>query len=221
MSKKSNPKQNGSITELVFVIDRSGSMGGLESDTIGGVNAVLAKNRTAPGEAQVTTALFDHEILYLHDHQDLRRVQDLTRRDYQVRGCTALLDAVGDTIEHVDRVQGYLPAAHKADHVIVTIVTDGYENASKRWDYARVKRAIEAHKELGWEFLFLGANIDVAAEASRIGISADYAAPYVADGMGTQVAYEAVAAANVAVRACGYAPKSWANAVRADARARG
>lgn len=214
-------KKHESICELAFVIDRSGSMSGLESDTIGGVNSVLAKNRTAPGKANVTTVLFDHELTYLHDHTDLARVADLTERDYQVRGCTALLDAVGETIEHIDKVQSYLPKSHRADSVVVTIVTDGYENASKRWTYPRVKRAIEAHRKRGWEFLFLGANIDVAAEATKIGIDADLAAPYMADSHGTQLVYEAVAAANMAVRACGTAPRSWADSVRADAKARG
>ncbi len=209
------------ITELVFIIDRSGSMAGLESDTIGGINAVLNKNRTAPGTANVTTILFDHEIVYLHDHKSLAKVKNLTSRDYQVRGCTALLDAVGSGIKHVEKVQGYLPKPFRAANVVVTIVTDGYENASKRWTYDQIKRTIEEHKEQGWEFLFLGANIDVAAEAGKMGITADYAAPYIADGQGTHLAYEAVAQANYAVRACGSAPKGWAQRVRADAAARG
>lgn len=221
MSKKQGSKKTQeSIAELVFIIDRSGSMAGLESDTIGGVNAVLAENRDEPGKAYVTTVLFDHEIVRLHDHKPLAKIHDLTAKDYSVRGCTALLDAVGETIEHVDRVQGYLPKAARAGRVIVTIVTDGYENASKHWDYPRVKRAIEAHRERGWEFVFLGANIDVAAEASRIGVEAANAVAYVADSQGTQLAYEAVARQTVAVRACGSAPKDWATKVRADAAAR-
>ena len=118
-------KTKTNITELVFVIDRSGSMGGLESDTIGGVNSVLAKNREVDGVAFVTTILFDHQIAYLHDHVELSQVANLTRKDYQVRGCTALLDAVGEAIEHTKKVQHYLPKTHRAGHVVVTIITDG------------------------------------------------------------------------------------------------
>ncbi|MDO5120026.1 MAG: vWA domain-containing protein [Coriobacteriales bacterium] len=204
------------LTELVFVIDRSGSMGGLESDTIGGVNSVLAENRQIDGEAYVTTVLFDHEIMYLHDHVDLREVTDLTRKDYQVRGCTALLDAVADAIKHTDRVQGYLPKPFRAKKVIVTVVTDGLENASKRYSYTQVKSLIEEKTAQGWDFLFLGANIDVAAEADRLGIARENAAPYLADSMGTSVAYEAVACAQRMSRTKGHVDKSWAAGVRAD-----
>lgn len=207
--------------ELVFVIDRSGSMGGLESDTIGGVNAVLAENRKLKGEAHVTTVLFDHEIKYLHDHANLRDVADLTSRDYQVRGCTALLDAVGDAITHTTRVQGYIPKAFRADKVIVTIVTDGFENASKRYTYAQIRKLIDEKTGEGWEFLFLGANIDVAAEAGKLGIRQEYATPYVSDGMGTRLAYEAVACAQVSARTVGHVDSAWANPTRADAANRG
>jgi len=209
------------LTELVFVIDRSGSMGGLESDTIGGVNATLAKNRAVEGEANVTTILFDHHIEYLHDHVNLRKVADLTEKDYWVRGSTALLDAVAEAINHTDKVQHYLPKPFRAKNVVMTIVTDGFENASRKYSYPEVKRMIEEHQEKGWVFLFLGANIDVAAEAGKLGIASDYAAPYVADGVGTHVAYEAVAHANISMRKCGSVSPSWANGVRADAAKRG
>ena len=208
------------LTELVFVIDRSGSMCGLESDTIGGVNTVLAQNRAVDGDANVTTILFDNRISYLHDHVDLKEVKDLTRDDYHVGGCTALLDAIGEAITHTEKVQGYLPKDHRAEHVIVTIVTDGFENASRRYTYPQIKRMIEAHREQGWELIFLGANIDVEAEADRLGISADNAAPYVSDDKGTHLAYESVASANVAVRTCGSMPVGWADAVRADVKKR-
>lgn len=208
------------LTELVFVIDRSGSMCGLESDTIGGVNAVLAQNRTVDGDANVTTILFDNRISYLHDHVDLREVKDLTRDDYYVGGCTALLDAIGEAIEHTEKVQGYLPKGHRAEHIIVTIVTDGLENASRRFTYPQIKRMIGAHREQGWEFIFLGANIDVEAEADRLGISTENAAPYLSDDMGTHLAYESVACANVAVRTCGSMPAGWADAVRDDVKKR-
>ena len=209
------------LTELVFVIDRSGSMGGLESDTIGGVNATLAKNRAVDGEAYVTTVLFDHEIKYLHDHVNLRKVADLTEKDYSVRGSTALLDAVADAINHTDRVQHYLPKPFRAKNVVVVIITDGYENASRKYRYPEVKRMIEEHREKGWEFLFLGANIDVAAEAGKLGIEIDNAAPYLADSVGQGIAYEAIAHATVSMRNCGSVAPSWADAVRADAAKRG
>ena len=207
--------------ELVFIIDRSGSMSGLESDTIGGVNGVLAKNRAVEGVAHVTTMLFDNKLEYLHDHVDLKEVKDLTDKDYWVRGCTALLDAIAETIIHVEKVQGYLPSEAKADKIIVTIITDGLENASKRHTYPEVKRMIEAHTEMGWEFLFLGANIDVAAEATRLGILQENAAPYMSDGMGTAVAYDAMANANIMARTCGKVSKNWARRVRDDVAKRG
>ena len=209
------------ISELVFIIDRSGSMAGLESDTIGGVNGVLAKNRAIEGTAHVTTMLFDNHLEYLHDHKDLKEVADLTDKDYWVRGCTALLDAVAETIIHVEKVQGYLPTEAKADNVVVTIITDGLENASRHHTYAEVKHMIEAHTEMGWEFIFLGANIDVAAEAGRLGIRADHAAPYMSDSMGTAVAYESVACANVQARTFGKVAPSWAQKVRDDVAKRG
>ena len=208
-------------TELVFIIDRSGSMSGLESDTIGGVNGVLAKNRAVEGDAFVTTMLFDDKLEYLHDHKDLKEVGNLTDKDYWTRGCTALLDAVAETIIHIEKVQGYLPDKSKAEHVVVTIITDGLENASRRHSYAEVKRMIEAHTEMGWEFLFLGANIDVAAEAGRLGIREDHAAPYLSDCAGTAVAYESIAEANVQTRTCGKVMPSWAAGVRADVAKRG
>ena len=208
-------------TELVFIIDRSGSMSGLESDTIGGVNGVLTKNRAVEGMANVTTMLFDDRLEYLHDHKDLREVNNLTEKDYWVRGCTALLDAIAETIIHVEKVQGYLPKDAKADQVVVTIITDGLENASRRHNYAEVKRMIEAHTEMGWEFLFLGANIDVAAEAGRLGIREDHAAPYMSDSIGTMAAYESVAEANVQARKCGMVMPSWSRSVREDVAKRG
>jgi len=218
MKKKALDKN---LTELVFVIDRSGSMQGLEKDTIGGVNSVLEKNRAVEGEAFVTIILFDHEIKYLYDHVDLRKVSNLTPADYQVRGCTALLDAVREAIEHTGRVHHYVPKSFRPKNVICTIVTDGLENASKRFTYRQIKQLIEKKETQGWEFLFLGANIDVAAEAGKLGISRENAAPYVADDKGTFIAYEAVAHAQVARRTVGAMPCGWADSVRADAAKRG
>ena len=213
------------LTELVFVIDRSGSMGGLETDTIGGFNATLAKHRKADGEAIVSTVLFDNEMKVLHDRLPIAEVTDMTDRDYQVRGCTALLDAVGGAVRHIGRVHGYLPDEYRPEHTIVVITTDGYENASRQYTYERVKQMIEQKKEEGWEFLFLGANIDAVGEAARIGIEADRSVNYVADEMGTRVMNAAVADATVVMRAQTVgSPRmtgSWKAPVERDHAARG
>lgn len=188
------------LTELVFIVDRSGSMGGLETDTIGGFNATLDAHRSAEGEAVVSTVLFDNEMLVLHDREPIAEVAPLTDRDYRVRGCTALLDAVGGVIKHIGRVQGYLPEEYRPARTIVVITTDGYENASRKYTYDQVKRMVEQKKEQGWEFLFLGADIDAVGEAARIGISQDRAVMNLADGEGQRVAYEAVTAATCMMR---------------------
>ena len=190
----------GNLTELVFIVDRSGSMGGLETDTIGGFNATLDAHRNAEGEAVVSTVLFDNETLVLHDRLPIADVPPLTGRDYQVRGCTALLDAVGGAIKHIGRVHGYLPEEYRPAHTIVVITTDGYENASRMYTYDQVKRMVEQKKEQGWEFLFLGADIDAVGEAARIGIAQDRAVMNLADGEGQRVASEAVASATCMLR---------------------
>ena len=188
------------LTELVFVIDRSGSMGGLESDTIGGFNATLKAHRKAEGEAVVSTILFDNEVEVLHDRLNIADVKPITEKEYWVRGCTALLDAVGGSISHISRVHGYLPEEVRPGHTIMVITTDGLENASRKYTYEHVKRLITQKEKEGWDFLFLGANIDAAAEAGRIGISPDFAATYVADKEGTRVMQRAQCAATVAMR---------------------
>ena len=213
------------LTELVFVIDRSGSMGGLETDTIGGFNATLAKHRTAEGDAIVSTVLFDNEMKVLHDRLPIAEVVDMSDRDYQVRGCTALLDAVGGAIRHISRVHGYLPEEYRPEHMIMVITTDGLENASREYSYERVKKMIEQKGEEGWEFLFLGANIDAVQEAARIGIAADRSVTYLADGEGTRLMNATVAEATCAMRArpCS-APRmtgSWKAAVEHDTAKRG
>ena len=208
------------LTEIVLVIDRSGSMAGLEADTIGGVNALIAKNQQLEGEAVVTTVLFDHETITLHDRVDIREVQPLTERDYQPRGCTALLDAVGAAVEHIAMIHRYLPQDHVPEHTIFAITTDGQENASKNFTYAQVKQMIEQHTEKGWEFLFLGANIDAAAEAGRIGIAPTRAAQYVSDSQGSGVAYDAVCGAIESKRCCASIAADWAAPVAADTAAR-
>lgn len=212
------------LTELVFIVDRSGSMVGLEDDTVGGINAVLARNREAEGEAIVSIVLFDNEAEVLVDRVPLAEVRDLTREDYWVRGCTALLDSLGGSIRHIGRVQGYLPDEYRAEHMIFVVTTDGMENASTRYSYEEVKRMVEARTEEGWEFMFLGANIDAVGEAARIGIKSDRAAKYVPDGEGTSVMYDAVADACCGMRSASVGSRigsAWKRSVERDSAKRG
>lgn len=184
---------NKNLTELVFILDRSGSMAGLEADTIGGFNSVLKKNRETEGDAIVSTVLFDHERKVIHDRIPIAEVPDMTAEDYQVRGCTALLDAVGHSIDFTEKIQRYMPEDHKPGSTIFVITTDGLENASKEYSVEQVRTMIERKQEEGWEFLFLGANMDAVGEAGRLGIYADRAATYVCDEVGSTVMFDAVA----------------------------
>lgn len=191
------------LTELVFILDRSGSMAGLEADTIGGFNAMMEKQRGEPAEAIISTVLFDNESEVIHDRIPMNRVPALTEREYYVRGCTALLDAVGGAIHHIGNVHKYAREEDRPEKTLFVITTDGMENTSRRYTYDKVKAMIERQQEkYGWEFLFLGANIDAAQEAARFGIRADRAANYHADGVGTGVIYEAVSEAVCQVRSC-------------------
>ena len=189
------------LTELVFILDRSGSMSGLEDDTIGGFNAMIDKQKREAGEALVSTVLFDNEREVIHDRVNLGDIQPLTRKEYYVRGCTALLDAVGKAIHHIGNVHKYAREEDRPEKTLFVITTDGMENASREYSYERLKALIERQKEkYGWEFLFLGANIDAAKEAARFGIRADRAANYHADSQGTAAVYETVSAAITHVR---------------------
>ena len=212
-----NTDNANNITELVFILDRSGSMGGLESDTIGGFNAMLEKQREQDGEAYISTVLFDHETLVLHDRLPIGRVENLTRRDYTVRGCTALLDAIGKTVHHIGNVHKYARPEDVPAHTMFVIITDGLENASREYDGKDIRRMIERQqKRCGWEFLFIGANIDAIATAKSYGIRQDNAVNYHADREGTAVVYEAVNNAVSNMR-CG-APMSaaWSENINAD-----
>ena len=180
------------LTELVFILDRSGSMAGLEHDTIGGFNGMLKKQRAAEGSAVVTTVLFDDRYELLHDRIDIRGVQDMTEEQYYVRGCTALLDAVGRTIGKIHSVQEHTAEELRAEKVIFVITTDGHENASREYNYEKVKRLIESHKEQGWEFLFLGANMDAVSEAARFGIGSDRAVTFQCDSRGVALNYDVI-----------------------------
>ena len=205
------------LTEIVFILDRSGSMAGLEADTIGGFNAMIEKQRKEPGEAIVSTVLFDNECEVIHDRVPLDRVPALTEREYFVRGCTALLDAVGGAIRHIGNVHKYDREEDRPEKTLFVITTDGMENASHFYTYDQVKAMIQRQQEkYGWEFLFLGANIDAAREAARFGIRADRAANYYADSVGTEVVYEAVNEAVCQVRQAAPLDTGWRRNIDAD-----
>jgi uncharacterized protein YegL len=205
------------LTELVFILDRSGSMSGLEKDTIGGYNSLLIKQRREEGEANVTTVLFDDKIEMLHKRVSIENAPEITEKEYYVRGCTALLDAIGQTINYMGNVQKYAKAEDRAGKVLFVITTDGYENSSKEFSYETVRRMIKHQKErYDWEFIFLGANIDAIAAAEQIGIAREYASNYVADSSGTELNYQAM---NMAVSYCrseGKINKRWKEEVERD-----
>ena len=210
------------LTEIVFILDRSGSMAGLEGDTIGGFNSMIEKQKREPGEAIVSTVLFDNETEVIHDRVDLGKIERLTGREYYVRGCTALLDAVGGAIHHIGTVHKYAREEDRPEKTLFVITTDGMENASRKYSYDRVKMMIQRQQEkYGWEFIFLGANIDAAKEAARFGISEDRAANYHADGVGTAVIYEAMSEVVCNVRANKPMSKEWKRKVDADFKKRG
>ena len=210
------------LTEIVFILDRSGSMAGLEDDTIGGFNAMIEKQKAEAGEAFVSTVLFDNYTEVIHDRVTIQKVEPMTRNEYYVRGCTALLDAVGSAIHHIGNVHKYAREEDRPEKTLFVITTDGMENASRRYDYPRVKEMIRRQQEkYGWEFLFLGANIDAAKEAARFGITEDRAANYHADKRGTAVIYEAVNEAVCSIRASQPMGVNWKKKIDADYQKRG
>lgn len=181
---------NAELTELVFILDRSGSMGGLESDTIGGFNGMIAKQKAQGKKVNVTTILFDDEVDIIHDRFPVEIIEPLTEKEYFVRGCTALLDAVGTAIDKMENVQKHLPEDHRAGKIIFVITTDGLENSSEHFTQLQVRHMIEAKKESGWEFLFLGANIDAEREAEKIGIDQNRSVTYENDSEGIETNFE-------------------------------
>jgi uncharacterized protein YegL len=210
------------LTELVFILDKSGSMSGLESDTIGGFNAMLQKQKALDGECRITTVLFDNHYELLHDRLDLRAVSPLTDKDYQVGGTTALLDAIGRTICKLANVQRSTAEEYRAGKVLFVIITDGMENASREFSAEKVKAMIEQEKEKhGWEFIFLGANIDAVETAGRFGIKADRAVDYVADSKGTTLNFECMSRAVADFRTMGEVPTAPLDAIRSDREKRG
>ena len=205
------------MTELVFILDRSGSMCGLERDTIGGFNAMIEKQKKEAGAAVVSTVLFDNESVVIHDRLPLEQVPPMTEKEYAVRGCTALLDAVGGAIRHIGNIHKYARKEDVPEKTLFVITTDGMENASRCYDYDRVRQMIRRQQErYGWEFLFLGANIDAAAEARRFGIDEDRAVNYHADSEGTSLNYEVISEAVCSVRASRPLSADWKKRIDAD-----
>lgn len=205
------------ITELVFILDRSGSMAGLESDTIGGFNSMIAKQKQQDGDCYVSTVLFDNVSEVLHDRVKLADIPPMTEKDYTVRGCTALVDALGDAIHHIGNIHKYARREDVPAHTMFIIATDGQENASRRYTADRVKMMIERQKEkYGWEFLFIGANIDAVETARRYGIREDRAVNYHADGEGTKILYASVAKAVCNVRASAPLGADWSEDINDD-----
>ena len=211
------------LTELVFILDRSGSMSGLEQDTIGGYNSFLKKQKTEPGDSTITTVLFDDRYELLHDRIGLKGISPITDKEYFVRGSTALLDAIGRTIDKIGNAQKHTVKDERAEKVMFVITTDGMENASREYGYDKIKAMIEHRKEkYNWEFLFIGANIDAVETASKFGISADRAANYHADSKGTSVIFDAVSETVCCMRSAPSAPISadWKKSIDEDYKER-
>lgn len=209
------------LTELVMILDCSGSMSGLEDDTIGGFNSVLQSNKELPGDAVVTTVLFNHEARLLHDRQPIQAVLPITRQDYRVGGSTALLDAFGDAIEKVDSAHRHIAEEYRPGKVQFVIVTDGQENASRKRSLPEIRRMVDARREQGWDFLFLGANMDAITTAEGLGIDRDRAVTGMADKLGMPLQYEAVRKATMDFRMDRILDASWKASVEEDTRKRG
>jgi len=210
------------LTELVFILDKSGSMGGLEADTIGGYNAMLAKQKAMNSEARMTTVLFDNTYELLHDRIDIRAVSPITDKEYVVGGSTALLDAIGSTINKIGNAQKHTAEEYRADKVLVVITTDGMENASREYDYGEIRAMVDRQKtKYGWEFIFLGANIDAIDVAGRFGIAPDRVQNYHADSRGTRLNYEVMSEAVTNFRKNGTLTAGWGDGIQEDFARRG
>ena len=208
------------ITELVFILDRSGSMAGLEGDTIGGFNSLIEKQRRQEGKCYVSTVLFDNVSEVLHDRVELSEIRNMTEDDYTVRGCTALIDAIGGAIHHIANIHKYARPEDVPEHTMFVITTDGMENASRRYSSSDIKKLIGKQKKHGWEFLFIGANIDAVETARCYGISEDRAVNYHADKKGTAVVFETVSAAVGSVRSSAPLAPCWSKEINDDYNSR-
>ena len=210
------------ITEIVFILDRSGSMAGFESDTIGGFNSMIEKQKKEDTPCYVSTILFNGESEVIHDREKLGEIHPMTERDYVVGGCTALIDAIGGAIHHIGNIHKYARPEDVPEHTMFVITTDGQENASHRYTSDQVKKMIEHRREkYGWEFLFIGANIDAVETAARYGIDKDRAVNYNADSKGTKILYESVANAVCNVRVNAPLSADWSEDINADYLLRG
>lgn len=215
------------LTELVFILDRSGSMAGLEKETIGGFNSLIEKQKKNEGDVYVSTVLFDGVSEVLHDRIPLCEIEPMTEDEYYVRGCTALLDALGGAIHHIGNVHKYAKEEDRPEKTLFIITTDGQENSSRRYTYKKVKHMVERQKEkFGWEFLFLGANIDAIAEAGRFGIKADRAVNYECDNEGTAINFKVLSQTVSRVVECSYddldevLDATWKEEIEADYKKR-
>ncbi len=208
------------LTELVFILDKSGSMSGLEEDTIGGFNAMIRKQKKAPGEALVSAVLFSDDSDVIIDRVPLDEVKPLTEDDYFVGGCTALIDAIGGAIHHVQMIHKYIRKEDTPEHTMFVITTDGMENASHQYTSNQVKKMIKKQEKQGWEFLFLGANIDAVSTAANFGIRKERAVNYHADQQGTQVNFEALSEAVTDLRTDGAIKANWRQKIDRDFKKR-
>lgn len=209
------------LTEIVFILDRSGSMGGLEQDTIGGFNSLIEKQKKEDGEALISTVLFDHYSEVLHDRVALDKIRPMTEDEYYVRGSTALLDAVGGAIHHIGNIHKYAREEDRPEKTMFIIMTDGYENASRKYRLDEIKRMVGRQKEkYGWEFMFLGANIDAISEARKFGITDDMAVEYHSDKKGTVLTYEVLSETVSAVRTVGCVSPTWKSKIETDRKNR-
>ncbi len=209
------------LTEMVFILDRSGSMSGLEADTIGGFNGMIERQKKEDGEALVSTVLFSDESVVIHDRVDLRKIEPMTDRQYCVGGCTALIDAIGGAIHHIGNVHKYAREEDRPGHTIFVITTDGMENASRRYTSDKVKAMVQRQKEkYGWEFLFLGANIDAVETAAHFGIAGDRAANYRSDSIGQARVYDGVYRAVRSVRTSAPLSSEWKREIEEDFESR-
>ena len=209
------------LTEMVFILDKSGSMSGLEADTIGGFNSMIERQKKEEGEALVSTVLFSDESRVIHDRVALNKIEPMTDKQYYVGGCTALIDAIGGAIHHIGNVHKYARDEDRPEHTIFVITTDGMENASHRYTSSQVKAMVQRQKDkYGWEFLFLGANIDAVETAARYGIAEDQAVSFINDHAGQSLNYTAVSEAVRTVRACRPLARDWKQDIEADYKAR-
>lgn len=210
------------MTEIIFILDRSGSMEGLEKDTIGGFNSMMKKQASVPGDALVSTLLFDNDVEVIHDRLNIKDVPEMTSKEYYVRGCTALLDAVGGAIKHISMIHKYARKEDVPEKTLFIITTDGMENASRRYSYEDVRSMVEHQKsKYGWEFIFLGANIDAAAEASRYGIDSSMAVNYNCDSEGVGISFKVMEDVVRSYRNTCEVPKEWRKRIDDDFNSRG